>query len=500
MCGPFENPVFVSVKTVKTVIVNRYHNNLLLFTFHFMCIDVYSRDSLLSYPAYRLLALFNPVDNTPANLLQDNRVEHQSVDEVSKPSERVILQQKISAASAWAEFDDDGEGHLVVFGALSNRQASSSTGNSGGPMPGGKNGFGGSSGGVAGKGNKAARVSQVTPIVEAARQRAKTAAEWKRLESQLQKAKASGETVLNKTATELFGSVEEVENDCSLDLLRERMKLLKLAMDDDASQASQQKSRQLYEMCMNDPYLKDLSATILSIEAGCQTMGAASRCRDRLLDLQPNVQKVVELMDNHRNALTVLKTIGTCVQTEADSWKANVLALVKARQDEQKAMRKAAEKEQKAEAQRQARAAAAARRKADAEARRKAKETSVEAAGEGNEDVPPGPAPIPDQDAGKRRTRVARSAELGESDPKILHELRSSNLVQPTTRCDDVASFVAAIALEPDLPCVARLKKGAFKKILSATLPATNCRPTCCPGTLLPPCLPVFGPSACPGV
>ena len=67
----------------------------------------------------------------------------------------------------------------------------------------------------------------------------------------------------------------------------------------------------------------------------------------------------------------------------------------------------------------------------------------------------------------KSAQEFARSHELTESDPKIFHELRSSTLVPPTVKCDDVARFINAIASDPDIPALARLRKGSFKKVLS---------------------------------
>ena len=262
-------------------------------------------------------------------------MEHQKVDEVAKPSEKVIAQHVAIAAVAWQECEDDEP--LVSFGSLNTNAAVAGLHSSGGRH--------GSTGGKKPGPVKATKGKAVAPNVEAARQRAKTAQEWKRVEATLEKALQLGSTILEKDAVAIHESQEKVLADCSLDLLRNRMDLIRLATSRSTTQDSKEQSRQLFQKCLCDPYLKDLSGTLLSVEEGCQTVGAAIRCRDILLDLQPTVERVHELMDSHRNGMTLLRTIASCVQTEAEGWKANAQALIKAKADEVKAIEKANEKE-----------------------------------------------------------------------------------------------------------------------------------------------------------
>lgn len=55
------------------------------------------------------------------------------------------------------------------------------------------------------------------------------------------------------------------------------------------------------------------------------------------------------MMEDQKNALTVLGKIATCVMTEAEFWKSNVAAMLKAQRDEDAALRRAEEAEAKAE-------------------------------------------------------------------------------------------------------------------------------------------------------
>lgn len=359
------------------------------------------------------------------------------------------------AAAAWQEFEDEEE-PLVSFGCLS-KAPRADHGNGGPVVPASKRA-------PAKQGKKS---STVAPNVEAACQRSKTAMEWKRVEIAIDKAVQTGHVILSEEALKVHGKAQAVEEDCSLNLLRDRMRLIRVAANREFGPSSAARSKELYDLCLLDPYMKDLSGTLLAVPEGCQTLGAGTRCRDHLLDLQPTVAKVQELMDSHRNAISLLKTIATAVTTEAEGWKANVQALIKAKEDERRAIERAAEKERKAAEQKQKRQEAAAKKKAAALAAAEQKKRDREAiqAGKGEEGEAEGVEQEPNK---KRRSRVGKIQELCETDPPILHELRSSSMIVPTIRSEDVHAFVNIIATEPKLPAIARLKKASFKKVMSA--------------------------------
>ena len=61
------------------------------------------------------------------------------------------------------------------------------------------------------------------------------------------------------------------------------------------------------------------------------------------------MEKIDQIMANQRNALELLSRIADCLLKEADSWQANIQALIKAKQAEAKALKAAEEKTRKAE-------------------------------------------------------------------------------------------------------------------------------------------------------
>lgn len=124
-------------------------------------------------------------------------------------------------------------------------------------------------------------------------------------------------------------------------------------------------------------------------------------------------------------------------------------------------------KKKKQEALRQKRAEEAARKKKEAAAKKQAEQEQAQEALKGEEQDQPHPDQ-PEGEAKSRRARVAKGHELSETDPVIFHELRSSTLVSPTIRFDSLDSFVTAVASDPEILVVARLKKATFKKVLSA--------------------------------
>ena len=391
-------------------------------------------------------------------------MEVQQVDESTKPSDRVLTHHRAIAAAAWSEFDDAEEQPLIPFEAIHTR----------GDVVGvvGNSNTSGSGGGpkrerIPGAGPAPRTKATVAPNVEAAKQRAKTTGEWKKVEALVTRAMSIGEQVLNVDAMKVHGTQELVDQDCTLFLLKDRMQLIKLAANREVGQGCKEKNKELFNKCLQDPYLRDLTTTLLSTEEGCHTVGSITRLRDVLLDLQPNVVMINQLMDNHRNGMALLRSISSCVTTECDNWKSNVQALVKARADEKKALEKAQEKERKAQEALQKRQAAAEKRKVEAAAK-KAAAAAKKAQEQQQGAIEDQPEP-PSEPGKTRRARFSRQHELSESDPPILHQLRSSSLVTKTTHVEDLTEFVNAIVNEPDSPALLRLKKASMKKVLSVT-------------------------------
>eukprot|EP00438_Fugacium_kawagutii_P008121 Skav222142 [mRNA] locus=scaffold1181:1095821:1106841:- [translate_table: standard] len=236
----------------------------------------------------------------------------------------------------------------------------------------------------------------------------------------------------------------------------------------DATQGPEgvQASAKLLAQCKTDPFLKELEHTMLSDPQGVQTFGHVKYVREKVLDLQPNGGKVLELMDHQRNALALLQRIITCVEKEAEQWRTGMLALTKAYAEEEKARKKALEKEKKDAEKKEAQAAKAAARKAKAQKEKDEKEAK-DAAAAASEVVQE--AEGEDDKAKSRRRRTgAAASELEPSDPAVLRTLRVSPQLTPTVITEDLSTFVNQICTHPQLPVVLRFKKGMTKKVLAA--------------------------------
>ena len=174
-----------------------------------------------------------------------------------------------------------------------------------------------------------------------------------------------------------------------------------------------------------------------------------------LLTRQPNAASLEMLVENHRNALSALKTIGQALSREVEGWKTNVVALQKMRSDEEKAFKKVKEKEAKAAerklAQEKKKKAKLAKQKAEREAR--------EAAEKGKEEG--------DHDEGKKRKRrTGGLTELTDEDPPVLRDMPKFTEAN-ISMVETVKDFVSQIGASPLIACVARVKKGMFKKVLT---------------------------------
>lgn len=163
------------------------------------------------------------------------------------------------------------------------------------------------------------------------------------------------------------------------------------------------------------------------------------------------------LVENHRNALSALKTIGQALCREVEGWKTNVVALQKMRSDEEKAFKKVKEKEAKAAerklTQEKKKKAKLAKQKAEREAREAAEKGKGEGGG--------------DHDEGKRRKRrTGGLTELTDEDPPVLRDMPKFTEAN-ISMVETVKDFVSQIGANPLIACVARVKKGMFKKVLT---------------------------------
>lgn len=139
-----------------------------------------------------------------------------------------------------------------------------------------------------GKAKSRARIATATaenPIVYASKQRAKTTRDLHEADRLLQRSKKLAENVLDVTAPKVLG-VEGVKSDTTLSLLRSRLELVTTALDESNLFGSHvEASRKLFQLCLDDPYLRDCRSSILADEDACQTLAAVRHCRNVTLDL-----------------------------------------------------------------------------------------------------------------------------------------------------------------------------------------------------------------------
>ena len=201
-------------------------------------------------------------------------------DESKNPSDSMVASQVEKAASIWKNSCLEAEESLIPSSLRSSAPAprvlseATSMGKSG-------------SAAKTPKGGKAGK-AQVQPLVHASKLRAKTAKDFSEVQRLLKKAFDVSENILTVVAPDLLAKMEHgtsVHDDPSLQLLRSRQMLVKVAMKSDVGVEGSRNDRHLYELCLADPYLKDLQMTLLSDEASVQCLGSLSYCRRVTLDL-----------------------------------------------------------------------------------------------------------------------------------------------------------------------------------------------------------------------
>jgi len=153
--------------------------------------------------------------------------------------------------------------------------------------------------------------------------------------------------------------------------------------------------------------------------------------------------------------------------TESTSWVANIQALIKAKQDEEKALEREKAKENKKAAAAAKRSEEKAARAAAAEAKKKAKAAKSAEEGAGADAAEPTVLEAPKKS--KRNRNRAGQQELEETDPDLFKTMFKFSIGAMAT-LEDVPKFLQQIAEAPQAACLARLQRGTFKKVLSDSL------------------------------
>ncbi len=204
--------------------------------------------------------------------LQDRSVRQEGCEELRNPSDRDIQAHVEKAAGLLADLEEEvpllptrapGNSSIGVLGGSgAKRQQQQHPTTSAQPKR---------------KGASANKTAN--PLVEAATARARTAKDFAEISKLLARASSTAHDLLEKQALAIHGSKDEVREDMSLDLLRSRLKLVNLALDESTGQEGKQKAKELFSATQEDPYLKDLATTTLADPECCQTLGVMKSSR-----------------------------------------------------------------------------------------------------------------------------------------------------------------------------------------------------------------------------
>lgn len=296
----------------------------------------------------------------------------------------------------------------------------------------------------------------ISPQANAAKQRVQTLKQFNTATAAAETASTMAEDVLNEAA-DVYGSFEvAVEGDPNIKTLSHRLECLKLLMDLSATRSAGDTGEIILEHLEADEFFKDQNWQARRVH----TIGFMNYVRHTMLELQRTNDQVEELMQNHKDAIDVLKKVAGAVERVASQWKSNQIALMKARALEEKAQAKEAERVKKA-AEKQAAKEAAKQKRAEEAAERKRR--AALAAEEGI------PQPDDQEDKTKTRRRKKANAELGEDDLPLLQAI-----VRPDwpSKCelnvlDTPQAMINNVVLTSGmLPMVARCRRSTLKKCL----------------------------------
>ncbi|CAK9068162.1 unnamed protein product, partial [Durusdinium trenchii] len=237
-------------------------------------------------------------------------------------------------------------------------------------------------------------------------------------------------------------------------------------MDPEVAMSDAEKGKSILERLQRDSFFADQCWDASHVH----TLGQMTFVRDTMLSLQRTPDAVQSLAQQHKDSIQVLSTVAQAVTKECVEWKANVTALAKARDAEEKALqaqlKKQADKE-KREALREEQKLAKAKAK---QIEKEKKAAAAEARKAAQAQTPPNPEEPQPQDPRRRRKRV--DAEIGEQDPTLVQAVAdktwpSSCELALHESPEKLAQFIAASA--GMVAGVARCRKTALKKVMEAS-------------------------------
>ncbi|CAJ1457071.1 unnamed protein product, partial [Effrenium voratum] len=213
-------------------------------------------------------------------------------------------------------------------------------------------------------------------------------------------------------------------------------------------------------------------AEVLGSEQGILSMSRISNVRAVEMSLLSDAGKVISLMGRQQASLFIIKAVAKAVAQDSGQWKANLEAETKARVEEEKIAKREQERIAKAEALKLKREQTKRDKELASQARAQAKVAAAKAKAADDAQVEDGDRRKRRRKGGEaddvegRRRRVPGLQQLTESDPAVLRNLAKL----PAVHAAPVQTSVDAFALSAlcGRPVIARLKKGAVKKLMSA--------------------------------
>ena len=317
------------------------------------------------------------------------------------------------------------------------------------------------------------------PGVTASKLRQGTLKAWTQTCSEAQRAARLGEQMLLDCLAEHGSEEGATLQDPSFKVVKLRSQCLAKLLDNRREKPTVETGEALLQMLGQDSYLGEQAWQPTHV----QTLGQMAHVRGTLMELQRTSEAVTRLGDAHRSAIDVLKVVAKSVSSEAAQWRANLAALRKARDLEQKMLNKEAER-QKAKEERERKAEKKRREKVEKkrrEAEQKARDqedekarlaaaAAEEAAGGESDDNEKANA----EGGAKKKKRKAASNNrviADESDPQLLKSFcdptwPDGNRVRRLDSIDELVQLVASTA--GMLPAVVRFRRSSLKKILDA--------------------------------
>ena len=216
-------------------------------------------------------------------------------------------------------------------------------------------------------------------------------------------------------------------------------------------------SRKIYSLIQKDEFLKEQGF----LEESCHSLGRLTYIRRVLLPLRSSVEGVVAAHDAHVESLRIARECATALIIESDQYVANWIAEDKVIKAEKKALEKAETKARKAEAKAKAKEEKKERERLEKEAaaKRKAEEGATHNEQEDEE-------PAERQDPKRRKkTRNPAATQLQDADPAVL---KINDACWNPKVTEEISDFTHNVLKWPHMAHLLRLKKGPFKKIMTA--------------------------------